>query len=233
MIFATSDPHFFHGQDEGEPRGVIKHCNRPFSNRKAMNEALWNNINRVVGRDDLLICLGDWVYGVGSNDDYYIKCCREARYNINCKNVWTTYGNHDRHWMERFRKIFNRFLGFGYELLFTEELCDRFDVHKYRWLDRKQRRDNLLTCCHYGLRVWNKSHRTTWSIYGHSHDSLPDEGYLAMDVGVDAKARRLSVDGIRRPEDYEPFSLDEIAEIMSKKTFRPVDHHGQREGERV
>lgn len=30
-----------------------------------------------------------------------------------------------------------------------------------------------------------------------------------------------------RPQDYRPIHFDEVAEIMSKKTWRPIDHHGR------
>jgi calcineurin-like phosphoesterase family protein len=220
MIYVFSDPHFFHGQDEGEPvRGVIKHCNRPFPHRTAMNEAMWNNINRKVGADDLLICNGDWVYGVGRDDDHYIKCCQEARYNIRCKNVWITHGNHDRHWLERWRKIFDRFLGFGYELMFTEEICDKFDVHEFRYLDEEQRYEDLLVCCHYKLCVWNRSHFGTKHVYGHSHGSFEKRMPIR-------NSRDVSVDCIG----FEPQSLTELWQYFKTQEYLPLaDHH---EGER-
>lgn len=68
--------------------------------------------------------------------------------------------------------------------------------------------------CHYAMRVWNKSHRGSWMLYGHSHGSLPDDkNALSIDVGVDC-------------HNYAPISFDEIKRLMSKKTFKPVDHHG-------
>lgn len=69
---------------------------------------------------------------------------------------------------------------------------------------------------HYAHRVWPKSGHGTWHVYGHSHGGLPDDPHsLSMDVGVDT-----------RP-DYAPYSMDEIAAAMAKKTFKPVDHHGR------
>lgn len=67
---------------------------------------------------------------------------------------------------------------------------------------------------HYAHRVWNKSHHGTWHLYGHSHGSLPDDPHsLSFDVGVDC-------------HNYRPLSLREVAQIMSKKNWRAVDHHG-------
>lgn len=69
-------------------------------------------------------------------------------------------------------------------------------------------------CSHYAHRVWNKSHHGSYHLYGHSHNSLPDDPTAySMDVGVDCHPN------------YEPFSFQEIVSHMDKKNFKPVDHH--------
>ncbi len=69
---------------------------------------------------------------------------------------------------------------------------------------------------HYAMKVWNKSHHGSWHLYGHSHGSLPDDiNSLSFDVGVDS-------------HDYFPISYDEVKRIMSKKEFKPIDHHGEK-----
>lgn len=74
--------------------------------------------------------------------------------------------------------------------------------------------DQRIVLCHYALRVWNRSHYGSWHLYGHSHGTLPDDpNALSMDVGVD-------------PNKYQPISFEEVAEHMSRKTFKAVDHHG-------
>ena len=66
---------------------------------------------------------------------------------------------------------------------------------------------------HYAMKVWNKSHHGAWHLYGHSHGSLPEsEDSLSFDCGVDS-------------HDYRPISYDEVKRIMSKKTWKPLDHH--------
>jgi calcineurin-like phosphoesterase family protein len=72
-----------------------------------------------------------------------------------------------------------------------------------------------ITLCHYAARVWNKSHHGSWMLYGHSHGSLPDDPHSrSFDVGVDCHR-------------YLPVSFEEVGAIMAKKTFIPVDHHGE------
>lgn len=71
----------------------------------------------------------------------------------------------------------------------------------------------LITLCHYAFKVWRDSHHGSMMLYGHSHGTLPDDkNSLSMDVGVDTN-------------NYFPYSFDEIKKIMSKKEFKPVDHH--------
>jgi len=75
--------------------------------------------------------------------------------------------------------------------------------------------DQKIVLCHYAMLVWNQSHRGAWNLHGHSHGNLPvDKHALRIDVGVDCW-------------DYEPVSYDEIADVMSEREFRPVDHHGE------
>lgn len=52
---------------------------------------------------------------------------------------------------------------------------------------------------------------------GHSHGSMPDDtNMLSCDVGVDCW-------------NYTPVSMEQLQVHMSKKTFKPVDHHGDRD----
>lgn len=74
----------------------------------------------------------------------------------------------------------------------------------------------LIILCHYAMKVWDRAHYGTWHLYGHSHGSLPDDpAARSWDVGVDANG-------------YAPISVDEVAAIMAKKSFKPVDSHRER-----
>lgn len=109
------------------------------------------------------------------------------------------YGNHDNpSWMKD--------IGFEQvrnymEITIPDEAANRGKQH--------------IVMFHYAMRVWNKSHYGAWHLYGHSHGTLPDDpNTLSIDVGVDSHG-------------YAPVSYEEIKAIMAKKTFKPVDHHGQ------
>ena len=55
-VWFTSDSHFYHAN-------IIKYCNRPFASVEEMNEKLIENWNSVVGKDDIVWCLGDFCLG--------------------------------------------------------------------------------------------------------------------------------------------------------------------------
>jgi len=69
-----------------------------------------------------------------------------------------------------------------------------------------------IVLCHYGLRVWKRSHRGALHFYGHSHGSLPGDSQ-SIDVGVDCW-------------DFRPVSLAEIkTRLATQPLRREPDHH--------
>lgn len=113
-------------------------------------------------------------------------------------NRYLVYGNHDK----RLRK--NK--DFVSQWIWTKDLTQiELDGQK-------------IILCHFAMLTWNQSHRNppSWQLHGHSHGSLPDDPHaFRTDVGVDCW-------------NYAPVSFEEIRKLMSKKTYQPVDHHGQR-----
>lgn len=68
--------------------------------------------------------------------------------------------------------------------------------------------------CHYGLRVWSRSHYGALHFYGHSHGNLPGDSQCT-DVGVDCW-------------DFRPVSLDEIkARLATLRKRGEPGHHQQ------
>jgi len=61
-FFAISDYHFYH-------RNIIKYCNRPFHDEhgnpdiEKMNMTLFENWNKIIGKDDHVFFLGDFTLG--------------------------------------------------------------------------------------------------------------------------------------------------------------------------
>lgn len=72
---------------------------------------------------------------------------------------------------------------------------------------------------HYAMKVWHRSHHGAWQLHGHSHGSLKDDpNALQIDVGVDCW-------------NFAPVAFETLKIRMETKTWRPIDHHGARDGE--
>ena len=199
--FVVSDTHFAH-------TNIIKYSKRPFASVLEHDEQLIKNWNDHVKQGDDVFFLGDFVYGNKSSAITY-------RRRLN-GNIFFIEGNHDSAaWQIR-----------------TE----------FAWYDTVKMVEingQKIWLSHYAHRVWDRSHHGVWHLYAHSHASLPDDpNSLSFDVGVDNTAIRLSGsslygtgtipdDGLK-PEDYRPIHFDEIAAVMARKNFKPIDHHGKR-----
>lgn len=171
---------------------------------EAMNDHLFDNINKMVGVDDELWHLGDFafVYSKSRNKqdkerDYYNKC-REYRDRIKCRNVYLVWGNHDE---RNIKDLFTR-------------TYDQFCIYAG---------GQDIVVNHYAMAVWDSSHRGAWQLYGHSHSGAEPwmdqhmPGRRSFDVGVDNANKLLG--------DYRPFSYAEVEKIMSTRKGFSMDHH--------
>lgn len=168
---------------------IIKYCNRPFANVDEMNETLIKNINEKVKENDTLYHLGDFAMG-GKNN------AKKFREQINCKNIILIFGNHDHPKDKDFCSLFSR----------------TYDMYTYKGYG------NHIVLCHYSLKTWNNAHHGWYSLYGHSHNTLPDDPHsLSFDIGVDC-------------HNYKPLSIKDVEEVMrnTKTYYKPVDHHNSR-----
>lgn len=170
---------------------IIKYCDRPFKTAEEMDNTIIENWNKVVEYNDIVYHLGDFCFGRNEGDF--------NRYFHRLKGrIILIKGNHDK-------------LTWRYRSAFFAS------YNSYHEVDIEGQK---ITLCHYAMKVWNKSHRGAWHLYGHSHGSLPDDkNSLSIDVGVDC-------------HNFKPLNLNDIRDIMSKKIFKPIDHHGDRPHER-
>jgi calcineurin-like phosphoesterase family protein len=91
------------------------------------------------------------------------------------------------------------------------------DYFELKVRDEEMDMKQPIILCHYAFQVWNKSHHGSWHLHGHSHGTLPSPDTMArLDVGVDAHG-------------YTPVSYQKVKEIMTRKVFKPLDHHGNKE----
>lgn len=158
-------------------QNIILYTHRPYSSVKEMNEAMIENWNKVVKPEDDIYHTGDFAFCPPEDACRILKSLNGHKYLIE--------GNHDR-----------------------KNLRDRNFRDCFEWIDKlagiEIHKQNIVLC-HYAMRVWDQSHRNSWCLFGHSHNSLPDDPTsLSMDIGVDAN-------------NFTPISFDQIKEIMDKK----------------
>ena len=167
-VWITSDTHYSHKNicrgvtawrtKEGE---IPVSQTRDFATIEKMNSTIVNNINEVVGQDDMLIHLGDWSFGG-------FEQIREFWDRIICKNIHLVLGNHDHH-IENNRE--------GSQGLFKS-------VSHYNTLEIGQFKFRLM---HYPISSWDGLGKGVMHLHGHCH--LPNNLKLSkgqrMDVGMD------------------------------------------------
>lgn len=218
QIWFTSDTHYHH---KNICRGVSQwdrveendshQSTRNFKNLDEMNDAIVKGINKKVKYDDTLYHIGDWSFGGIEQIYNFWK-------QLVCKNIHLIYGNHDQH-IEANKILPNA--------ITTQDEKDYWDsdllVAQRLFLSTQYVKTikavgQSIFLSHYAHRVWDKSHHGRIHLYGHSHSTLEDvEWGKSMDVGVDSY--------YKLHKKYEPFSLTEILEIMSKRSINFVDHH--------
>jgi calcineurin-like phosphoesterase family protein len=163
-VYVVSDCHYSHQNicrgvtNWRMPDGKIPIAQtRDFETIDKMNAAIVNNINEVVGQDDILICLGDWSFGG------YEKI-REFWDRLICKNIHLVLGNHDDH-------IKNN--KGGCQGLFKS-------VSEYNRLEIGQYRFEL---CHYPMSSWRDLNKGSMMLHGHVH--LPPHKKFGLGKRID------------------------------------------------
>lgn len=164
-IFITSDTHYGH---TNICWGVSKYKDvegsfqslRLFNSLEEMNNTIVDNINNIVGEDDILISVGDWSFGGWEN-------IRKFRNLIRCKNIYLIYGNHDEHIMNNKDNV---------QELFIQ--CSDQMILKYGKLK--------IIIFHTPIASWNGLEEGSIHLHGHMH-WRGDNRFFArsMDVGVD------------------------------------------------
>lgn len=153
-LFFASDTHFGHAN-------IIKYANRPYESVEEMNEALIDNWNSVVGKQDDIWHLGDIAWWNRKSDVPLTKLL--GRLN---GRKHLALGNHD-------------------EGLPTDALEDNFvEIVNYKEI-RMNRQKMIL--CHYPIFSWNGMYKGSWMLHGHCHGNInyANENTTRLDVGVD------------------------------------------------
>ena len=166
-IWVTSDTHYNHTNicrattRWRTPDGKIPISQtRDFETLDKMNAAIVNNINKVVGQDDVLIHFGDWSFGG-------FEKIEEVRNRLMVQEIHLIYGNHDHFQVNNKDNIQN---------LFTST----------QWFLQLNYMGETIECMHFPILSWNGLSKGRIHLHGHSH--LPNErktSFRRMDVGID------------------------------------------------
>jgi len=186
-LWFTGDTHFGH-------KNIIEYANRPFKDADEMDEVMINNWNDKVKENDHIFHLGD-----------FALCKPQLTNEIISKlngHIHLCFGNHDT---SKRRKVFQ------------EAFYDTFEYKEIDVYDHNTAYTKRIILCHFPFAIWNKCHKGSWHLHGHSHGNYPaSETSFYLDVGVDSHG-------------YAPINFEDIKKIMSTKTYVALDHHGERE----
>lgn len=210
-LYFTADSHFSHSNicsattKWKDPGDTV----RKFDSLDDMNRTIVNNINSVVGENDILFHLGDWSFGGFDQIEKF-------RSQIVCKNIHLVLGNHDHH-IERntdgIQSLFSSVSHFIPYLLVKREIPNS-----------KGMMERFGFCIfHYPIASWIDMNLGIIHLHGHVH--LPKHLKLgqgrSLDVGMDGN-------------DMKPYSLDEVMRLVKNQPIRklelPKDHHEKRLG---
>lgn len=168
------------------------YSNRNFSSVQEMDEAMIKNWNTLVKPEDTIWHLGDVAF-------MKYPEFKSLVWRLNGKKN-LVLGNHDKMIIENK----NELLRGAFE-----------SIQTYAEINVG---GQFIVLFHYAQRVWNRSHKNSISLWGHSHGSLPPFG-KSVDVGVDCK---------EITSEYRPIHIDEVIKYMSKRQGEVVDHHGRK-----
>jgi len=207
-VWFCSDTHYAHknickgvsdwkklNESTGETE-VCTESTRPFETLEEMNEVIVNNINAVVGEDDILFHDGDWSFGG-------YERILEFRKQIKCKNIYLILGNHDHH-LERDPDLKGHFV----------KVRNYMEVTLV-WKEDGKKKSQALVFFHYPLLSWNQMYRNVFMLHGHVHTKGERRfgNGKTMDIGMDG-----------HPE-FRPYSLDEIQSLLSDRVYQGSDYH--------
>jgi calcineurin-like phosphoesterase family protein len=202
-VFFTSDTHFGHVVG-------LSVFHRNFSSIEEHDECLIENINRTVGKRDFLYHLGDFCWH--STDSLKIDFAKRILDQIVCTNIHLIMGNHDPKGKDgRLKPLFaNQF-----------ESCQHYKVVRIPCASDDKK--HMVVLSHYPIKSWESMHKGSFHLYGHCHATLPEDGTLSLDVGVDSVAFILGGNSL---ENYRPISSVEVCDLLDGMKIKTVDGHG-------
>ena len=188
-VFFTSDFHLFH-------KNVLKFDNRPFADVNEMHQVIEDRWNETVSDGDHVIYLGDLSFARREERDEVEGMLWRLKGRIHF-----VMGNHDK-W-EDIKKL-NR----------LESVQDYLEVRIAHMKESEthvglfEKGETLFTCMHYPIYSWNKSHRGSYHVHGHTHGNLHHGEEASYYVN------RRAIDVGCMLHDYRPVSYLDVIEKL-------------------
>lgn len=157
-IFVTADTHFGHAE-------ALQIFARPYPDAAAMDAAMLDAINAVVGAKDILVHLGDFM-GPCTWDAGTRRRVEALRAAIACKRIYLVRGNHDPAGEKRFDALF-------------EGVTDIISARGILGIDER------LVLFHYPIEQWQGRPNGGFHLHGHVHGHGAPVS-RRCDVGIDA-----------------------------------------------
>lgn len=157
-----------------------------------MNSELIERWNNVVGEDDIVFHLGDFILRDATEARKFFK-----RLNGNIRMVAPPW-HHDRKWLKSYNS-------WSYNIRSRSEyLVEVFPtIHIL-----EHEAEVPIVMCHYPFAIWDRKHYGSYHLHAHSHGNYHGEG-LILDVGVDNAYKLLG--------EFAPFSLNFVKNYMKNK----------------
>lgn len=202
-VFFTSDTHYNH---TNICRGVSNwdgaRGTRDYKTLNQMNIDLQDNINMLVGENDILFHLGDWSFGG-------FEQIAEFRNKINCKNIHLFLGNHDHHILNNREDIRDLFTSVNEQRMVTIVVLPS--------VNNAPSAKHRFVMSHYPLASWQDMGQGVKHIHGHAH--TPHQFKVGpgrmMDVGMDGNPN------------FQPYTLNEVLSLIADRPIVSLLRHGQ------
>lgn len=234
-VYIVSDTHYNHKNLVGsitEWKDTRPGETRDFKSLSHMNQTIVDNINSVVGEDDILIHFGDFSFGG-------IESIWEFRKQIICKNIYLIFGNHDEHiiankvlpnvwcngvWHDEpnpnnYGDSRDLYFDVSAQQLFT--WCGYYEEFELIYPQPKKNEKiprYKFIGCHFPIASWNEMKKGRVHLFGHLHSTSQyriQQG-RSMDVGLDGN-------------NFKPYEIREIFKLLEKQpisnTVLKNDHH--------
>jgi calcineurin-like phosphoesterase family protein len=181
----TADLHFGH-------HNIIKYCNRPFSDVRAMNDALIQGWNGIVAEDDIVWIIGDFALGKIAETLPLVAELHGHKILVagNHDRCWSGHGQRAEGWTERYLDAgFDRIVQGSTTIDIGGEHV-RLCHFPYRGDSHDQDR----------FQSYRPVDNGEWLLHGHVHERWAQDGRM-INVGVDVT-------------EFSPISIDDVAAVI-------------------